>query len=93
VRSLHEVSDEELTHQHLKLLHIIKDLDIADDDKRDSKDIICSLLSSKTKLFRGIEMILHAISVGAISTSVKTDAKSVISMYSLHNKLSTSSQR
>ena len=93
MRSLHEVSDEELAHQHLKLLQIIKDLDIADDDKRDSKDIICSLLSSKTKLFRGIEMILHAISVGAISTSVETDAKSVISMYSLHNKLSTSSQR
>ena len=85
VRSLHEVSDEELAHQHLKLLQIIKDLDIADDDKRDSKDIICSLLSSKTKLFRGIETILHAIYVGAISTSVETDAKSVISMYSLHN--------
>ena len=30
-------------------------------------------------------MILHAISVGAISTSVETYAKSVISMYCLHN--------
>ena len=34
VRSLHEVWDDELAYKHLTLLQIIKDLNIADDDKR-----------------------------------------------------------
>ena len=93
VRGLDEIPDEDLKRQHLTLLKVLEDLKIKNDDKRESKDIISCLMSSEKKLYINIELILYAITVAAISFSVETDAKSIISLYNLHNsKLRTSNE-
>ena len=50
----------------------------------DSKEFIKNFLA-KPELFKNIEMVMQAISVGCIKLSVESVAESIISKYNLHN--------
>ena len=52
--------------------------------KTDSKEIVKNFLA-KANLFKDIEMVLQAISVGCIKLSVESVAEFMVSKYNLHN--------
>ena len=68
-----------------KLAEVTKDLSDAELKKVYSKDLIIQFLSSKKKLFCGVELIMQAIAVASIKISVESIAESFISEYNRRN--------
>ena len=77
VRSLAKVPDDVLIQQFNKLCMHLENLPSA----TDSKDIIKALFKLESGLYKGTEMILHAVTVAAVSISVESILESLVSRY------------
>ena len=80
------ICDSELRETFEKFLHKLEEY-AGESDKsinQDSKTIIKDFLRTDNCLYKGIELIMHAILVAAVKLSVESSVESLVSRYEKH---------
>jgi hypothetical protein len=88
VTDLVEVPRDELKQQHKLFMQRLESITkpYSDDDlnKMDSKEILKKFFSTKEKLYRDIEMVMHAMSCMMVVQSCESVLESLVSQYENH---------
>ena len=87
-KTIHEVPDKTLKENYKSFLERLEDhLKAKEDKPNDSKELIRDFLSTKLKLYKGVEVTVHIICAAAVKLSVESDVESLVSRYDKHLKV------